>query len=410
MKKVIVKGPILTQSGYGEHTRFIFRSLMSRPDLFDVYLIPTSWGKTGWLMEETEERNQIDEIVKRTAESMQKGIVFDVSMQVTIPNEFERIARYNIGVTAGTETTKISPEWLTKCIDMEKIIVVSEHTRDSILNTKYLATNNKTQETLTAKVTCPVDVINYPVKSYKKTKLNLDLKYDTNFLTVGTWIPRKNMDNTIKWFLETFKDDEVGLIVKTSQAKNCLADRRNCLNKLNGILKDYEDRKCEVYLLHGDMSEQEMHSLYQDKKVSALISFTHGEGYGLPLFEAAYSGLPIIATNWSGHLDFLKMPSKGKMKPMFYPVSHELKFIQKEAVWPGVLIAESEWAFPKEWDAKRKMRQFLKNKTAAKTQATKLKKYLKENFSQEIMMNKVVESVEYFYDNKEKVSDEVVVL
>jgi hypothetical protein len=130
----------------------------------------------------------------------------------------------------------------------------------------------------------------------------------------------------------------------------------------------------------------------------------------LPLFEAAYSGLPIIATNWSGHLDFLKMPSKGKMKPMFYPVSHELKFIQKEAVWPGVLIAESEWAFPKEWDAKRKMRQFLKNKTAAKTQATKLKKYLKENFSQEIMMNKVVESVEYFYDNKEKVSDEVVVL
>ena len=393
MKKVIVKGPLLSQSGYGEHARFIFRSLMSRPDLFDVYAVAISWGKTGWIMEDSEERTQIDEILAKTVNYGQQGGTFDVSLQVTIPGEFEKMASVNIGVTAATETTKISPEWLSKCLEMDKIIVVSEHTKNSIVDTKYTATHNATGQTVIAQVNCPVDVIHYPVKSYKKTKLGLDLKYDTNFLTVGTWIPRKNMDNTIKWFVEAFAYEEVGLVVKTSLAKNCLADRRMCENKLKAILKDFPDRKCEVYLLHGDMTEQEMHSLYQEKKITALVSLSHGEGYGLPLFEAAYSGLPIIATNWSGHLDFLKMPMKSKSKQMFYPVSCDVKFIQKEAVWPGVLIAESEWAFPKEWDAKKKMKSLLKTKTAAKSQATKLKKYLNENFSQEIMMDKVIQSV-----------------
>jgi hypothetical protein len=393
MKKVIVRGPLLSQSGYGEHARFIFRSLMSRPDLFDVYAVAVGWGKTGWIMEDSEERTQIDEILAKTVNYGQQGGTFDVSLQVTIPGEFEKMASVNIGVTAATETTKISPEWLSKCLEMDKIIVVSEHAKKSIVDTKYTATHNATGQTVIAQVNCPVDVIHYPVKSHKKTKLGLDLKYDTNFLTVGTWIPRKNMDNTIKWFVEAFADEEVGLVVKTSLAKNCLADRRMCENKLKAILKDFPDRKCEVYLLHGDMTEQEMHSLYQEKKITALVSLSHGEGYGLPLFEAAYSGLPIIATNWSGHLDFLKMPMKSKSKQMFYPVSCDVKFIQKEAVWPGVLIAESEWAFPKEWDAKKKMKSLLKTKTAAKSQATKLKKYLNENFSQEIMMDKVVQSV-----------------
>jgi glycosyltransferase involved in cell wall biosynthesis len=404
MKKVVVRGPLLSQSGYGEHARFIFRSLVSRPDLFDVYAIAVGWGKTGWIMENSEERDKIDEILAKTVNHVQQGGHFDISLQVTIPGEFEKMAPINIGVTAGTETNKISPEWLSKCLEMDKIIVVSEHTKNSIVETKYTATHNATGQTVIAQVNCPVDVVHYPVKSYKKTKLGLDLKYDTNFLTVGTWIPRKNMDNTIKWFVETFADEEVGLVVKTSLAKNCLADRRMCENKLKAVLKDFPDRKCEVYLLHGDMTEQEMHSLYQEKKITALVSLSHGEGYGLPLFEAAYSGLPIIATNWSGHLDFLEMETKTKKKQMFYPVSHDLKFIQKEAVWPGVLIAGSEWAFPKEWDAKKKMKSLIKTKAAAKSQATKLKKYLNENFSQDIMMNKVVESVNEFVLDEENIS------
>ena len=94
---------------------------------------------------------------------------------------------------------------------------------------------------------------------------------------------------------------------------------------------------------------------------------------------------------------------------MFYPVSYELKFIQKEAVWPGVLIPESEWAFPREWDYKKKLKNFVKNQEVAKSQANKLKKYLNDNFSEEIMMNKVVESVSDIFEENLQ-SDEFAVL
>ena len=53
-----------------------------------------------------------------------------------------------------------------------------------------------------------------------------------------------------------------------------------------------------------------MANLYAHPKIKAYVSLTHGEGYGLPLFEAAYHGIPIIAPDWSGHLDFLYMPVK----------------------------------------------------------------------------------------------------
>lgn len=395
MKRVIVKAPILSQSGYGEHARLIIRSLRTRPDLFDIYVMVIPWGKTSWIMNDSEERDWIDQTIAKTANYIQNKGVFDISLQVTIPGEFEKMARINVGVTAGTETNKISPQWLSKCLDMDKIIVVSEHTKKAIADTKYFATHNTTGQQVIAQVTCPIDVINYPTKEHKKINIELDLKYDTNFLMVGTWIPRKNIENTVRWFVETFKDEEVGLIVKTSVAKNSLVDRRRTHVQLHNILKNYGDRKCEVVLLHGDMTEQEMHSLYKHKKVSALVSLTHGEGYGLPIFEAAYCGLPIIATNWSGHLDFLEIPAKGKKKKkqMFYPVSYDMKFIQKEAIWDGVLIKESEWAFPKEWDFKKKLKLFLKNKTTAKSQATKLKKYLNENFTEENISNQIIKSV-----------------
>ena len=109
MKKILVKGPALSQSGYGEHARFLLRSLRSAGDEFDIYLINLNWGSTSWLWEDTEERKWIDSILAKTISYIQAGGNFDISAQVTIPGEWERIAPINIGITAGTETTKISP-------------------------------------------------------------------------------------------------------------------------------------------------------------------------------------------------------------------------------------------------------------------------------------------------------------
>ena len=396
MKKVLVRGPALSQSGYGEHTRFVLRALRSQPSVFDIYLITTNWGATSWIWENNEERTWMDSLLQKTIEYGQGGGQFDLSIQVTIPNEWEKIAPINIGVTAGIETTKIAPIWIEKSHQMDKIIVVSEHAKYGFDNTTTLATNSQTGEQFQAKVPCPVEVVGYPVKNIKACDVELDFKDDFNFLVVATWCPRKNLENTIKWFVEEYYDQEVGLVVKTQLAKNCLRDREFTFHKLKELLQEYSDRKCSVHLLHGDMTENEMVGLYCHPKIKAFVSIAHGEGFGLPMFEAVYSGLPVVAPGWSGQCDYLYMPvkdKKGKVKitPMFTPVSYELKAVQQEAVWDGVIQADSQWCFPIEWNYKKSLREIKKNYGAAKSKATKLRKYVNEKFTEDKQFDKFVE-------------------
>jgi len=398
MKKVIVKGPALSQSGYGEHTRFVLRSLRTQPESFDVYLVNINWGQTSWIHEDNEERRWIDFLLGKTLQYAQQGGQFDISLQVTVPNEFEPMAPVNIGVTAGIETTKISPQWVEKSMPMDKIIVVSEHAKYGFENTEYPATNNNTGNEIVAKVQCPVEVVGYPVKKIEPIDINLDLRYDFNFLTIGTWIARKNLENTIKWFVEEFYEQEVGLIVKTSLAKNCLRDRKYTENRLKALLEEYEGRKCEVYLLHGDMKEGELTALYQHSKVKAIVSASHGEGFGLPLFEAAYNALPIIAPNWGGQVDFLHMPvnnKKGRIKnkAMFTDVAYDIKPIQDSAHWEGIIQKDSMWCFPKEWNFKKSMRLLKKNYGTHKATAKKLQKWVIENFEKSQQYQKFCDTV-----------------
>jgi len=412
MKKVIVRGPALSQSGYGEHTRFVLRALRSKPELFDVYLVTTPWGATGWIWEETEERQWIDFLLQKTIQYTHGGGQFDLSLQVTIPNEWKKIAPINIGVTAGAETTKIAPVWIEKSFQMDKIIVVSEHAKFGFANTEYRATNQQTGQEFIAKVTCPIDVVGYPVKEIEPAELELELENDFNFLFVGTWIPRKNLENTIRWFVEEFFDQEIGLVVKTSLAKNCLRDREVAHIRLKELLEEYKDRQCNVYLLHGDMTEQEITGLYQHPKIKALVSVTHGEGFGLPIFEAAYNGLPVLAPSWGGQCDFLYMNSKknNKKASMFTPVSWDLKPIQKEAEWKGVLEPGTQWCFPKEWDYKRGLKSLVKNYGPAKSKATKLQKYLEENWSEEQKYKDLHTSLAEFVSPDTVLEDEIMVL
>ena len=145
-------------------------------------------------------------------------------------------------------------------------------------------------------------------------------------------------------------------------AKNSHIDREHLFNDLSAFLKNTApDRKCKVYLLHGDMTDKEMHSLYKHPKISALISLAHGEGFGLPIFEAVYSGIPVIATGWSGQLDYL-VDEEGHEQ--FYSVNFDLNHIQPEVVWGGVLVKESMWAYPREQSAKEKMRQCYEDITS----------------------------------------------
>ncbi len=354
-KRVILKGPILTRSGYGEQTRFAFRALMSRQDLFDVYIQPLQWGATSWVNDLSEERALIDQLIEKTIMHMHQGGNFDLSIQVTIPNEWEAIAPVNIGYTAGIETTMVAHQWIESGNHMDKIVVVSNHSKQVYQKTQYMAHNQQTKEDIEYALTTPVEVVNYPVKTYDSTPdLNIDLDYDFNFLTIAQWSPRKNMENTIKWFVEEFVNDEVGLVLKTNQAKNCLMDKMQTEMTLQALLQDYPNRKCKIYLLHGDMTDEEIHSLYKHPQMKAFLGLPHGEGFGLPFFEAAYSGIPVVSAGWSGQLDYLVDENA---KDRFYNVAFDVQPVQKSVVWEGVIVEESMWAYAREHAAKQKMRE-----------------------------------------------------
>jgi len=361
-KKILLKGPVLTRSGYGEQARFALRSLRSREDLFDIYIQPLQWGKTSWLNDMNEERAWMDQTIEKTIHHIQQGGRFDISLQVTIPNEFEALAPVNIGYTAGIETTKVAHEWIIKSNQMDKIIVVSNHSKNVFLNTVYEAINKNTGEEVQLKMSTPVEAVNYPVKTFEslpQIEINVDTNF--NFLTVAQFGPRKNLPDTIKWFVEEFRNDDVGIILKANIAKNCLLDREQLEVQLKQMLASLGERKCKVFLLHGDMTDEEMHALYRHPKVDAFLALPHGEGFGLPIFEAAYSGLPVVATGWSGQLDFL-VDTDGKSQ--FYNVAFDLRQVQSEVVWKGVIIPESMWAYPRETSAKEQMRLCYENAKA----------------------------------------------
>lgn len=354
-KKILFRGPLLTRSGYGEQSRFALRALASRRDIFDIYIQPIQWGQTSWISEDDAERRWIDETIEKTIARIQQGGTFDVTYQVTIPNEWERKAPVNIGFTAGMETTRVHHNWIQKGNEMDKIIVVSHHAKNTYVNTTYQGTNSTTNEPVLLELTTPVDVVNYPVKHFEDPEpINLDLDYDFNFLLMAQMSPRKNIPNTLRWFIEEFHDEEVGLVAKLNIAKNSTMDRENLFHQLKMILRAWPDRKCKVYLMHGDLTDNEVHSLIDNEKIDAFLTLAHGEGFGLPVYEAAYSGVPVVATGWSGQLDFLVDRRTGTTN--FYSVDYDIQPIPEQVVWEGVIIKESMWAYPREKSAKEQMR------------------------------------------------------
>jgi len=390
-KKIIVRGPVLSRSGYGEQSRFALRSLRKHEDRFDIYLINTSWGGTGWATQQNEERKYIDFLIKKTFHHIQANGEFDMSLQITIPNEWEKIAPVNIGYTAGIESTRIAPQWIEKCNMMDRIIVISNHARNSMVNTIYDVIDKQTNQPVgKTSVTTPVHFVGYPAKNLKKKSVKLDLETEFNFLTVSQWGPRKNIVNTVKWFVENFRDNpDVGLIVKGFVKNNSTIDRSRSEHSLKSIVDP--SAKCKVYLVHGDLSDEEMVGLYSHKKVNALICISNAEGWGLPLYEASYTGLPIVSINWGGQTDFLNVPVKERKKgskkktttlskPFFTEVDYSIGPIQKEAVWDGVLVANSLWAYPEKESYKKALNRVYNNYDGCKEMAKKLKTWVKKHY------------------------------
>lgn len=314
---LVFQAPVATRSGYGDHARDLLQSLFDL-DKYDVKVIPTRWGNTP--------QNQIDATTEFGQKVLNNIITNldkqpDIYVQVTVANEFQAIGKYNIGITAGVETTIAPKEFIDGCNKMDLILVPSKFTKEVLQSTSFSEVDKRTNQKIRdISITKPIEVLFEGVDTSifgKKQESDVlkDIETDFNFLFVGHWLSgdlgqdRKDVGMMIKTFCTIFKntpkDKQPGLILKTSTAGFSIMDRESIASKITELTNEYGKQCPPVYLLFGDMTPNEIASLYQHSKVKAMVSFTKGEGYGRPLAEFATTGKPIIVSKWSGHTDFL---------------------------------------------------------------------------------------------------------
>jgi len=361
MTKILVRGPALSQSGYGEHCRSVLRALRSRKKN-DIHLINVGWGESGWIYEDTDERRWIDSLILKTAQTQNPD--FDLSIQVQLPIEWQQLAKTNIGITAGVETDAIPEEWAKASEQMDAIIVPSQHTKDGYSN--YDSLMNK------------ISVIGYPSRNIKKQPLEINFPSEKNFLSVAQWSPRKNIEQLLSAFIQEFMNEDVGLVLKIGLKNGSEIDRFYTQERLETFMKAVPaSRKCKVHLLHGTLTEGEMASLYSHKNITAYVTSSHGEGFGLPCFDAVCAGLPVVAANWGGIREY----SNVEGAPLILEVEHDVTNVKEYQQWVGVLETTAKWCFPDTGSLRSQMREAYDNSLEVSKNAKMLQAEVTEKFS-----------------------------
>ena len=413
-KRMLIVGPLSSRSGYGDHARDLFHSFYNL-NKFDIKVFDVRWGgcPRNALDEDTPKNKIIKDII---IDDIQKyGAQPDIYVDIRIPNEFQTIGKFNIGITAGIETTAVSGLWLEGCNKMDLIIVPSEHSKGSFVNSKF----DKLQETpqgpqklgeLTLQKPMEVVFEGSDLDVFKPLKydeidseffdmLNETVPEKEAFLSVGQWVKgnygedRKDIARMIKIFYETFANEskKPALILKTSGATLSLLDKVDIKRKILQIKAAFPSnvKLPNVYLLHGDLSSEEMNYLYNHPKVKSLVTFTHGEGFGRPMLEATLVGLPVMASNWSGQVDFLSEDHS-------LLIGGKLDKVPQSAVWENIIVPESQWFTIDENQASHLFKFASQNHYDLKTKAKKLMKINREKFSHDSMTKKIGEIMDKY--------------
>ena len=415
MKKLVVMcAPFSTRSGYGDHARSIYYSIMDRDDI-DIKCLDVRWGTTP--------RNHLNPKVPRHKKLLDCFVDFeelkeqpDVYIDIRIPNEFANPGKFNIGITAGVETDVVSPEFLAGMNNMNLNIVPSRFTAMTFSKCTYDQVEDmpdgQKQKTGDIKLDKPIEVLfegadtdvyhpmdKYEIKSDFTNELTELIKEDFAYLHVGQWTKgefgedRKNIPLMIKCFLETFSNisNPPALVLKISGANFSILDNHQTVKGLNEIKEKFLQVESipNIYLVHGDLTIQEMAILYNHPKIRAFITCTHGEGFGRPMLEASCCDLPVIASKWSGHMDFLTDSDS-------LLINGFLKEVPKSALWKPIIVEPGKWFNVNEADVKRKLRTFYKKHRLIEKKARRLGKNNRRKYSLNEMakkFNKILDHV-----------------
>ena len=349
----VISCPIDTYSGYGARSRDLVKAIIET-NKYDVKILPQRWGNTSWgFIEDHLEWNFLKEFILTTPQLPNQP---EIWAQITIPNEFQPVGKYNIGITAGMETSVVKGEWIEGCNRMNLVITSSEFAKKTFESMDYEVKNQQGQSQGRLKLTTPIEVLFegantniYKVIEQNQIKtINLDsIKESFAYLFVGHWMQgefgedRKNVGLLIKAFYETFKNKskKPALILKASGGVSSYMDRDELLKKIDIIKKSVVANSLpNIYLLHGEFTDEEMNELYNHSKVKAMVSLTKGEGFGRPLLEFSLVKKPIMTTNWSAHTEFLSKEfttlMNGELKNLHPSVLND--WFVKEAQWFNV--------------------------------------------------------------------------
>ena len=387
----VVSCPIDTFSGYGARSRdFVKGLIQSKGEEWDIKIMPQRWGDCPWNF-----LSKDDPLRQRFISQLEKQP--DIWMQITVPNEFQAVGQFNIGVSAGIETTVYPGEFLEGSNRMDLNLVSSEHSKKVAQASQFEKKDKQTNETVgVLKLEKPMEVLfeGLDLDKYNKKPQNSgllkDIPEDFCFLFTGHWLPgsfgedRKDVATLLKTFLETFKGSgkkKPALILKTNQVNYSLLDRENMIRQIHRIKDQVSGDLPNIYLLHGEMTDDEMNQLNNNNKVKAFVSFTKGEGYGRPLAEAAITGKPVIVSNWSGHLDFIH-PDYNIL------IGGQLKNVHESST-NQFLLKDSQWFYINPDVASKAMKDMFKNYKQYFEKSRKQTQYLKDNWSFDKMVEKL---------------------
>jgi len=369
MTKVLLRAPLLTNSGYGVHSRQVFEWLLTRTVELDVECL--KWGNTPWNLDPKSCNGLVDEIMKRSRELRKP---YDVTFQLQLPDEWDpTLGNYNVGMSAFVETDKCSTAWINKCNQMDMIIVPSTFTKNVI----------KRSGIVKSKIHVVPEWFNDNISKDNKTELDcIDTEY--NHLIIGQltaqdpMLDRKNLVNTLKWLFEVHEGDkDTGIVIKTNMGRGSKQDKILTEQLVDFIVSNFRKGLYpKLYLIHGNMDSSEVAGLYNNNKIKSFISATRGEGYGLPLVDAAAAGLPVVATNWSGHLEFLK-------KDCFIPVKYDMQPIPDGKIDDRIFFKDFKWAEPRKDSFVECVRSLVSNYSKHKEIAESASKEVKANFSKQ---------------------------
>ncbi len=387
----LISCPFDTYSGYGARSRDVVKAII-KTDKYKVKLISQPWGNTrfGFCDDHPEWEFLNNHILNE--ELIDKP---EFWAQITVPNEFQPMGKFNIGITAGIETTLANGAWVEGMNRMDLNLVSSEHSKTSFKNAVWEKKDKAGKTISSIRLEKPIEVLFEGVNldtyfpDNKPCMIDFDIKESFAFLFVGHWLQgeigqdRKNVGLLVKAFLETFKNKskQPALILKTSGANSSYMDKNEILRKIHVIKQSCKGNLPNIYLLHGDFTDKEMNSLYNHSKVKAMVSLTKGEGFGRPLLEFTLTKKPLIATKWSGHMDFLN--------PKFTTlINGKLENVHPSAANP-MLLKESQWFSPDHKDISKSLKSVFENYKKYSELAKRQAHYSKTNFDWESMKDKL---------------------